>query len=335
VDGVIGHKIVGASLAIGLGLTGLAACGTTTATTTSAPPSVASALKSTINQTGAQLTVTLKGRTSALSGSELTAAQKQAILASSLVLTVHAAKGTTLAHAGDGGSAALSLSEGGSQLAQLKVLGSTIYARLDTRKIASTYGLDAGAVARFRGTLQRYSSQVSALQALADGRWVSLDLGSIQPFAQAMGMTLPSVPQLASGLVASLFDALAQGTSTTTATGRDQITVSVGQLVKALGQAVASDPGLAKLSPQIGSIVQKLEQAVPANKTANVAVTVTGGTVSNLAVPLNQFDSAHHLKGPLSVNVAVAPAGPVTAPSGAVAVDLGQLMNIFGHSMGS
>ena len=333
---MIRNKIVGATLVAGLAVAGLAACGsTTTARTASTPASIQGALKATPNQSGLRLTVTVKGSPAAFAGGHLTAAQKQAILASSLVLTVHAANGSTLANTGTGGQVALALVEGGSQLAQLEEVGSTIYARVDISGIASAYHVDPQAVARIRGLLGRYSSQVSALRALEQGRWISLDLGAIQPLAQAAGITVPSVPQLSARLTTSIFNLLAQGANAaTTGSGQGQVTVNVHQLITTLAQTLTSSSGLAKLSPQISGLAQKAEQAVPADLTAKVDVTASGGTVSNLQVPLNQFDTAHHLKGQVSVNVAVASANPIGAPSGAVPVDLGQLMTVVGGMMG-
>jgi hypothetical protein len=331
------NKIVGATVVAGLAVSGLAACGsTTTARTASAPVSVQGALRATPNQSGLRLTVTVNGDPATFTGGRLTAAQKQAILASSLVLTIHAGDGRTLANADTGGQAALALENGGSQLAQLEEVGSTAYAKVDISKIASVYHLDPQDVARFRALLGRYSSQVSALRALEQGRWISLDLGAIQPLAQAAGMTLPSIPQLAAGLTTTVFNVLAEGATPATAgSGPSQVTVDVHRLITALAHALTATSGLAKLSPQIGDLAQKAEQAVPSNTFAKVDVTVIGGTVSNLRIPLNQFDTARHLNSQASVNVAVAPANTVAAPSGAVPVNLGQLLGLIGQSMGS
>jgi hypothetical protein len=313
-----------------MALTGLAACGS--ATTTRSFQSAAGAVRAIANQPGAQFTVTIKGGPSAFSGSDLTTAQKQAILASSLVLDVHAANGTTLATAGNGGEVALGLTEGGARLAQLEEVGSTLYARVDLARIASTYQLDPSAVAHLRGFLSRYSAQVGGLRALASGQWVSLNLGAIAAFAQAAGITLPSVPQLASQLVSAFLNAVADGTAASSATSaQQQITVNVRHLVTSLTDTIAAVPALSKLSPQIARMAQKAQQAVPSAQTAIVGVTLQGGTVSNLQLPLNQFEP--RLNGPVSINVAVAPASAIKPPSGAVAIDLGQIIRVLEGSM--
>ena len=308
---------------------GVAACGSSGSA--NSPQNVQSALKSTANQSGLQLTLTFNGKASDFSGqgdSGLTAAQMQAILDSSVALTVHTADGTTLANAGAGGELAFSLTESGSSLVELKVVGSTLFARVDIQKLTAAYGLDKGKVAQFRAQLARLGSQVGGLGALNNDQWVSLDINLINQFAQTAGVTLPSVPQLLGRVVGAFFNALAQSTNITPAgSGKAQMTVNAQQLVTALAQAVAATPGMSKLSSQINSLAQRAHAAVPANRSANVVVTLAGGIVSNLELPFNQFDTSHTLKGPVSASMAVAKSGAVSAPSGAVAIDLPQLIH--------
>ena len=89
---------------------------------------------------------------------------------------------------------------------------------------------------------------------------------------------------------------------------------------------------MSTLSKQVNSLSQRAHDAVPANKSANVIATVGGGIVSNLALPLNQFDTKKMLKGPVNADLAVDKAGAVSAPSGAVAINLPQLLHALGGS---
>ena len=139
---------------------------------------------------------------------------------------------------------------------------------------------------------------------------------------------MPSVPQLLGRVVGAFFNALAQSTNISPAgAGKAQMTVNAQQLVTALAQAVAATPGMSTLSGQINSLAERAHAAVPASRSANVVVTLGGGIVSNLELPLNQFDTSHAMKGPVSANMAVAKSGAVSAPSGAVAIDLPQLIH--------
>jgi hypothetical protein len=327
------NRVVVVVIAAALAVAAVSACGSNGSKTS--PQAVQSALKGTANQSALELTLSLQGKQSDFSNSSdsgLTSAQEQAIIESTLAVTVHAAKGTSLAHAGNGGELALTLAKGGNTLVELRLVGSTLFARVDIPQLTTAYHLDSGKVAQFRSQLQRLGSQVEGLNALNEGKWVSLDIKLIDQFAETAGVTLPSAPQLVGRIVGSFFNTLAETKrADISSTGNDtaQMIVNAQQLVTALAQAVASTPGMSSLSKQVNSLSQRAHDAVPSNKSANVIVTVGNGIVSNLELPLNQFDTKNTLKGPVSANLAVARAGSVSAPSGAVAVNLPQLLHAF------
>lgn len=316
-----------------LAVLGVTACGSTNPAAN--PQSVQSALRATAHQSGLQLTLSIEGGASLVSGtgnSNLTEAQKKAITDSRLALTVHAANGTSLANAGNGGELAFALAEGGNTMAELRVVGSTLYAQVDLDQLTTTYGLDKGRVEQFRSQLQQLGSSVSGLSALEAGKWVSVDVNLINQLAQTAGVTLPSAPQLVGRIVGAFFNTLAQSNNIKS-TGRNkaEITVNGQQLVTALAQAVASTPGVSSLSKEVGSLAQRAHAAVPANRSATVVATLSGGIVSNLNLSLNQFDTSHKLSGPASINLAVSKSGAVSTPSGATAVNVAQLL----HAMAS
>jgi len=309
----------------------VAACGSSS--TTVSPQSFQSAAKSTADQSGLKLTASLKASPADLSGngtSNLTTAQKEAILASTLVLQVHAARGTTLANAGNGGEVDLSVAEKGDVLAEARIVGSMLYARVDLDKFASTYGLDRGRVAQLHSQLQRLESQVSGLGAFDRGQWVSVDISFLNQLAQTAGVTLPSVPQLLARVVGSFFNSLGQSNRITpTSGGRAQINVNAQQLVTSLAHAVSNTPGMSSFGSDISGLAQRAHDAIPASNAGDVVVTTGGGIVSNLDLGLNQFDTSHNMKGPASVGMAVAKAGAVSAPSGATALNLPQLIHVL------
>lgn len=324
-----------------LALTLLGACGNSTSSSNK-PQAVRSAFRATANQSELQLTLSLQGSPSSFSSngsSTLTPAQERAILGSQIVLTVEAAKGTTLAHPGTGGELALALTQGGNTLVEIRVAGtpSTLYARVDLAKLTTAYGLDKGRVAQFRSQLQKLGKQVQGLQALDNGQWVSVDLNVLNQFASAAKITLPSAPQLVAGIVGAFFTALPQGANIQpVGTTQAQFAVNVQNLVSALANAIATTPGMSTLSNQVSSLAQRAKNAVPASKSANVTVTVSGGIISKVQLPLNQFDTSHKMTGPASANLGVSKAIPVSAPSGATTINLGQLVQAFeGHAVSS
>jgi hypothetical protein len=297
---------------------------------------VQSTLKNTANQSGLQLTLSLQGSSSVFSdnsgngSSNLTAAQKQAILASQLVLTVHAAKGTKLANAGTGGELAFALNHAGQTLLEVREVDAKLYARVNIDKLTSTYGLDKGSVAQFRTQLEKLGKQVQGLQQLDNGQWVSVDVNVVNQFASAAGLTLPSLPQLVGRIVGAFFNELAQTDQIQpTQTRQAEITINAQQLVTALAQAVASTPGMSSLNKQASNLAQRAHNAVPANKSAKATVTVGNSIVSNLELGLNQFDTSHQMSGPASANLAVSNSANVSAPSGATPINLPQLIHAF------
>ena len=329
------NRVLAVVLAAAMAVTAVSVCGSSSGSKSS-PEKVQSALKTTADQRGLELTLSLQGKMSDFSSGDdsgLTSAQEQAILDSTLSLTVHAAQGSSLADAKAGGELALTLADSGNTLAELRVVGSTLFARIDLQKLTDAYHLDGGQVAQFKSQLQRLGSQVGGLNALSNGNWVSLDINLINQFAETAGVTLPSAPQLVGRIVGAFFNSLAQSTNISS-TGHDtaQMTVNAQELVTDLAQAVASTPGMSTLSKQVNSLSQRAHDAVPANKSANVIATVGGGIVSNLALPLNQFDTKKMLKGPVNADLAVDKAGAVSAPSGAVAINLPQLLHALGGS---
>ncbi len=332
------RKMVVVAVTAALAAVSLVACGSSSSGTS--PQDVQSALKATANQSGLQLTLTLQGTMSDFSGggnSGLTQAQEQAILDSRVVMTVNAAQGTSLDNAGNGGELAFALDKGGDTLVQLRQVGTTLYAQVDYQQLTTDYGLDKGKVAQFQSELTQLGSQVNGLKALADGQWVSLDVSLVSQFTQTIGVTLPSVPQLAARITGAFFNTLAQGTNVTSqGSGKAQLTVNAQSLVTALAQAVAGTPNTSSVDKQVNGLAQRAQAAVPSNKSANVIVTVSGGIASNVELSLNQFDTSKQLTGPVNLNMAVAKSSSVSAPSGAVAINIPQAIKALeGSSTGS
>ena len=318
-----GRSLAGALLAVGLTCAGVTACGTAS----NSPKDAPTALRADATKSGLELTLTAQGNEASIpdNNSGLTTAQKQAILNSSLVLTVHAATGTNLSNAGTGGEVSLAVDEGGQTMGQLEIVGQILYIKVDISRIASAYQLDKGQAAKFTSELQQLAPQVPGLGALSAGNWTSIDLGVVNTFTQTLGVTLPSVPQMVARLAAAFFDALAQGTPSA-ANGTTQVNVSAQSLLTALGQSISATldatPGMSKYANKVNSAESRLNLA---GQSGNVQVTTSGGSVSALKLPLNQFDKT--ITGPVSLNMTVASAGPIAAPSGATPIDLSKLIH--------
>ncbi|MBO0732463.1 MAG: hypothetical protein J2P57_24590 [Acidimicrobiaceae bacterium] len=310
-----------------LAVVGLAGCGSSSRSASS-PSDVQAALRSTANQQGLKLTLTLSGTPGGGNGSStLTRSQEQAIIDSTLILTVHAASGSTLANAGNGGEVDLALEHGLSTLGDIRVIGHTLYGKVDIPQFTSTYGLNKGSVARFQSELDRLGSQVQGLTALNDGKWVSVDLNSLDTLLAAAGITLPSVPQLVGRIVGAAFNSLAATAHVDQVHGgQAQLTVGARPVVTALARAISGTPGMRSFGTQIQNLAQDAQNSVPANANGKVNATISGGKISNLELPVKQFERNPTSGGPDTVKLAVTSAGSVSAPSGATVLNVAQLI---------
>jgi hypothetical protein len=331
------NRILAVVIMAVLMVTAVGACASSSGSKSS-PEAVRKALKATADQSGLRLTLSLKGDPTAFatsSDSGLTADQETAILASTLTLTVHTADGKPLSKAGTGGQLAvvLAYSSSGSNsttLAELRLVDSTLYAKVDIPELTKVYHLDSTKVGQFRSQLERLGSQVHGISALDSGQWVSLDIQLLNQFTRAAGVTLPSAPQLVANVVATFFNTLALSKDiSSTSNDQAQLTVNVQQLVTALARAVALTPGTSSVRKQANSLAQRAHDAVPPDKSAKVIVTVGESIVSNLALSLNQFDTKNTLKKSVNASLDVAKAGSVSAPPGATAIDLSGLLHAF------
>jgi hypothetical protein len=99
--------------------------------------------------------------------------------------------------------------------------------------------------------------------------------------------------------------------------------------VAALVHALAGTPGMSSFKNQLGSLNNL--SGVP-NKTVQLNLTVANGIVSSLELPLNQFQTSSSSSGPSSLKLDVSPSGAVSAPSGATAINLPQLLHAAASS---
>jgi len=306
---------------------------------------VTTAIKSIGNSTGVQLVISLQGAASAFpASSKLTSTQESALLSSQLIIGTETSDGKSLtqsasAGAGNSGKFELALSSNGANLASIEVLGSTLYARVDINQTATTYGLTKGKAEQAQQELAQAGSSIPGLSALSAGKWVSLDLTPLLQLEQKSASTSTTTsgsavsPASEAALVSAFLQAFEQNSQITEVGPADggtkyQAVVREKALVTALGQASASIPGL-------GSEANKANASnIPATQTLTVDVVVKGGALTDLQLPLNQFDKTNQLKGPLTLDVGFSGAPTITAPQGATAVDLSGILSQLGSLSG-
>ena len=333
-------RLLGSGLAAVAGVMGLAGCGGNQAATSTPPANPSAALAAGVQsdgqQQGIQLAFRLASTPAVLTsgGSHLTTAQARDILATQLDFDVHAPGSQALDHAqGNGGQFQVSLVKSGTDLADIRFVNRVMYARVDFSRFFAAYGLPPRSLASVRHGLDQASALIPGLSALGNGQWISLDL--MQVLRQS-GVT-PSTPtqsqlsQLQAGLRQALAGTYQVAYAGTTSGGqRYAVSVNVRRLVTQLGAFYASLPGMADL-PVLRSEFAALAQRVPATLTARLDAVVSGGRLSQVTLPLNQFDLHHQMPGPVSIVVGISSAGPIAAPAGATAINPAAISQMFGQ----
>lgn len=331
-------KTLGAALAAVLALAGVAGCGSTSASSPS--QAVSDALQADLNQNTLQMVVRMQGTVSDFQlnsqSSGLTPSQQQAVLNSHLVVTVHGAGSTPVGKvsATSGNNAIdVALVDGSDNLADLRYIGDNLYMRVDIPKLTSDYSLNKGSVATFRGELQAVASQISAVGALNNGQWVSINVAQAESLAASqLHVSSALLPHLNPGELIQVVDSVLTGlqhNSKVTAgssSGQYQMTVNDKGMASTLGQAVSSAPGVSAI-PNVGNL-QKSVAGISSTSTTKVDVTVSNGKVTQLSLPVSQFGK---VKGNGQVVVAISTTGSVSAPSGATPVNLSQVASVIGQ----
>jgi hypothetical protein len=351
------NKFLGVALAAGLAVTAVSACGgggggslslggTKTSTpsgSSGATGKVTSAITGVGQDAGVQLVLSLEGSPSSFPASaKLTQQQLQAILNSQLIIATHSANGKSLTQSAGSGSTGdfqIALVNSGANLGTIEIIGKTLYLRIDINKTASAYGLTTGKAAEVQQALQAEGSAIPGLSALSAGQWVSADLTPLLQLEQQSAST--STTTAGSGLSAAsekqLIEAAVQAfkqNSTITEVGpanggtKYQAVVREKALVTALGQAAQGIPGLgSKASSLNGSNIS-------ATQTVTVDVILKGDTLSELQVPLNQFDTKNTFRGPVTLDIGIAGSPAITAPSGATSINVSNILSELGAASG-
>ncbi|BBA99398.1 hypothetical protein RVR_6000 [Actinacidiphila reveromycinica] len=244
----------------------------------------------------------------------------------------------------------------GKKLIEVRAVGQKVYLRADVQGLEKldTDRSDAGSIAEFNDQyLDSLSSTPGSVGAAASGKWVSIDPAVWSAFVKTAlaaqgggsdsGSTTPTLDaKTQNQVVAGLQAALTKDATFADAgkkDGADHITVTVP--ARQFAQDVASGvaPALKQIPGMKQSDLDEMQRAegVPAKKvTADVAV--KDGSVSSITFDIHQLDSES--TGPLPLTVSFkGSAAPITAPSGAVALNpqdvVSAVMGMMGDDSGS
>lgn len=258
----------------------------------------------------------------------LTAAQASEIAGLSLSFDFSAPSGKTLSDASglsSGGSANIAVSEGSKSLITIRFVNKVLYLQADLEDVLN----DLGQAATYR-QIQAASGQLPGfIGALVSGKWVSLQLSALQQLTGSLGAVASATPNSAQQqhLLTALEALLTKDVTVkrTSSGSTDELALTAN--LRALAGDITST--FAGVIPGAGAALGSADLSSVPDKDITLNASVTDGTLSSLTFDLGQIAKSGH--GTLPIELAFSKSGTsITAPSGAVAVDLSSLGSLLG-----
>lgn len=265
------------------------------------------------------------GSLTAISEGELTEEQAQAIVDSSVSFT--GKEGDTPEDA----QVEVVADIGGDKV-ELRVVGSTIYARADVRDLVARFGgdpdeIDAG--------MQGMPPQFGFLRAGVEGEWIGIE--GAQEFAEQFGGATPSDEdmQLAEEMAEKLGQAVDESATVTSAGSDDvgerlEVELAIRPLAEAFIDIARSTPGGAALPPDAFDLSEVPDEQVPLD------IWISDGRIRQIEVDFIEVARVFEADDPpegvetfgLRVEI-IEFTGDVSAPDAAETVNFGELMQTF------
>ncbi|HVY11434.1 MAG TPA: hypothetical protein VHB18_14935 [Mycobacteriales bacterium] len=264
----------------------------------------------------------------------LTAAQAATLAGLQLSFEIAAPDGQTLSKLSglsNSGAANIAISDNGKSLLSIRFVKQVLYLQVALKDVLN----DLGKASTYR-QIESASGQLPPFVAsLVEGKWVSLPLSTLKTLGSQLGASTP--PTADAGKSKEIIDALKSlltkdvTVTRTTSGDTDQLTITAN--LKTLAGDVTST--FASEIPGAGAALGSADLSKVPNKNVTLNATVTGGALSSLSFDLGQLSNT---KGSLPLQLTfVRSGGAISAPSGAVAVDLsslGQLLGAFSQGFG-
>jgi hypothetical protein len=221
---------------------------------------------------------------------------------------------------------------------EIRYVKQTLYARADVAGLLTDFGqTNSKAATSFSSIFLGLDKYVPGISALGNGNWVSVQTSQLAPLLNGVKALVPTTTAGSSqGLMQKLQAAFAANANYGTGVsdhGRTKYVVSVQArsfvqaVMTALPSSISSIPGASTGTKAIGGVVNQIPQTVL------VDVWVSKNKVQEIDIDLNHF--AQHPYGfAVPVRIMIGAGAPVTAPSGATALDLSKIPMLLGGLMG-
>jgi hypothetical protein len=222
---------------------------------------------------------------------------------------------------------------------EIRYVGQALYARVQLTQLLSDFGQGASAAAGIQSALQKGNQYVPGLDALGQGKWVSITKASLAPLLAIFKQLETSAlgRSSLSQYKACAFKNNATYTNAGTSGGRTRYNVSVAlqalvqQAGTALGTYLATIPGVGnKIS---SADISKAASDVPAQ--AQLQLYVKNNRAEEIDIDVNQFLPAKD-KAPfqIPIRLVIGQPGTISAPSGATQLDLSKIGTLISGMLG-
>lgn len=335
---------------------------------------VFTALDNVGKQSGVRLTLSLPLSVSQIqdlnkstSSTTMPAAEAQALSTGSIFFSVSTGQGEALdskqASSDKANSIDLGLNISGNTPIEIRYTNQALYIHAQIAQLLSDVGQSNNAsAAKVASTLQAADQYVPGLGALGQGKWVEISKQSLQSLSpylkqlqqQAQQQTGGSTPTTLSqselksifGQLAADFRSAAQANMTVAqmgnSGGRTEYSATINAsgfattILPKLQQDLASIPGFGSIS---SSQIAKAQQSIKPGQSAVLNLYVSDNKLSEADLDVTQFMKTNKPSYAVPVRLAIDNPGTISAPSGAVQLDLSKLptllQGLLGGGLGS
>ncbi len=238
---------------------------------------------------------------------------------------------------------------GSSMPVEIRYVGQALYARVQLTQLLSDFGQGPSTAAGLQSALQKGNQYVPGLDALGQGKWVSVTKASLAPLlaifkqleSSALGKSSVSQYRTSAlqlvGDLKTAFRDNATYTNAGTSGGRTKYDVSVAlqSLIQQAGTALQTFMGsLPGVGNKISNAdISKAASHVPSQ--AQLQLYVKNNRAEEVDVDINQFLPAKD-KAPfqIPVRLVIGQPGTISAPSGATQLDLSKIGTLISGMLG-
>jgi hypothetical protein len=259
----------------------------------------------------------------------MTAQQASAITAAAISFEVAAPSGKTLNQISgvtNAGAANIAVVDNGKAWFTIRVVKQTLYLQADLKDLLHAFGKDQ----TYRQMAGAGGQLPAFVAAAVQGKWISLSLPALKHAIPGAASASTPNPAQSKQFLDELRSLLTTDVTVTKSSsgGTDTLTLTsnLRTLAGDFKTTFATIPG-------VGAALSSTNVSTVPNKNVSIKATVSGGALTGLSLDVGQF--AKSGQGSLPIELTFVQSGPsISAPSGALAVDLSQIAPLLGSLSG-